>query len=403
MTQCRDWLATLWRASFKGVSFWVERDAEIPGRRIAVHRFPMRDTPYLEDMGEDVRRFSVTAYVASDTADTEATALVAAIAAKGAGTLVLPTHGPLTVRALPGRRDRSKDSHGYIAFELEFIREGAATGLITAGLAASLVFAAVSTLASVAASAFGRANVSGQPDRVASGAAATLQEAAATLEAVRTTYPVTSDASATARAAIETLHDDAATLVSRSTGADGAAATQLYEIASTLVGGMEAEDALAAVTDIVEFGLDSETATGTATDLAQAAAEAEAARAMRLAVLAAYGEALMAATFADRPSGISARALAAERFGAEMARCIGGLDAELYVALAELRGLVCDYLTRLITDLAPVAQVEAPRMLSSIWWAWRLYGDPTRADEIVARNRLPHPSFVPRTFEALVS
>lgn len=402
MTQCRDWLATLWRASFKGVSFWVERDAEMPGRRIAVHRFPMRDVPYLEDMGEDVRRFSVSAYVASDTADAEAAALVAAIAAKGAGTLVLPTHGPLTVRALQARRDRSKDAHGYIAFELDFIREGAATGLVTVGQVASLVYAAVTTLAGAAAGVFAGAHVSGLPDRVATGAAAVLQDAAATLEAVRTTYPVAAEASATARAAIEALHDDAGTLVSRSAGADGAAATRLYEIASTLVGGMEADDALAAVADMVEFGLDAAAASGTATDRAQAAAEAEAARAMRLAVLAAYGEALMAATFADRPSGISARALAAERFGAEMARCIGGPDAELYVALAELRGLVCDYLTRAITDLAPVAQVEAPRMLPSIWWAWRLYGDPTRADEITARNRLPHPSFVPRTFEALV-
>ena len=43
VTIARDWLTTLWAASFKGVPLKVERDAEAAGRRIRIHEFPMRD------------------------------------------------------------------------------------------------------------------------------------------------------------------------------------------------------------------------------------------------------------------------------------------------------------------------------------------------------------------------
>ncbi|MFG1332019.1 DNA circularization N-terminal domain-containing protein [Xanthobacter autotrophicus] len=399
---CRDWLSTLWPASFRGVPFFVSHDEEAPGRRLVIHEFPNRDTPFIEDLGEAARHFAVDAYVASDSADGQAAALVAAIARKGAGTLVLPTHGPIQVRALTGARQRDKDTHGYIAVRIEFVKEGALSGLATVGLAASQVFAAVSALASVASAVFAATSVAGWPARVADAAAGTLQEAAATFEAVRTTYAVDGAVSATVRDAVATLADDASTLVTPA-GADGAAAEQLFAIAAALFGGMEPADALRAIADITDFGISDAAVGRTRAAVAAAAASEAAARAMRLAVLAAYAEVLMASSFVDRPSGITARAQVAERFGAEMARCVGGPDAELFVALAGLRGQVCDYLTRLITDLAPVATVEAPRTMPSLWWAWRLYGDPARAEEIVARNRLPHPSFVPVTFEALVS
>jgi prophage DNA circulation protein len=71
------------------------------------------------------------------------------------------------------------------------------------------------------------------------------------------------------------------------------------------------------------------------------------------------------------------------------------------VAIQDLRGRVAEYLSRLINDLAPVITVEAARQLPSLYWGYRLYGDPARGAEIVARNGVRHPSFVPATFQAL--
>ena len=75
MTIARDWLNSLWPASYKGVPFQVDSDSEKGGRRKAVHQFPGRDDYFIEDLGGDKREFSVTAYLASDTADIDAAAL----------------------------------------------------------------------------------------------------------------------------------------------------------------------------------------------------------------------------------------------------------------------------------------------------------------------------------------
>src|SRR5258708_18683841 len=127
MTIARDWLNTLWPASYKGVPFHVESDTEKGGRRKAVHKYPGRDDPFIEDMGEDQRDFNVTAYVASDAADADAATVIATCAQPGAGTLVLPAHGPISVQCFTFERKREKDKHGYIALDLYFVRDGAAT------------------------------------------------------------------------------------------------------------------------------------------------------------------------------------------------------------------------------------------------------------------------------------
>ena len=39
--------------------------------------------------------------------------------------------------------------------------------------------------------------------------------------------------------------------------------------------------------------------------------------------------------------------------------------------------------------------------MPSLFVAWRLYQDPARVRELVDRNKVPHPSFMPNRFEAL--
>jgi prophage DNA circulation protein len=109
----------------------------------------------------------------------------------------------------------------------------------------------------------------------------------------------------------------------------------------------------------------------------------------------------MRRTYTSRQEGVTARAMAAERFEVELDDTTGAANAALFVAIQNLRGRVVDYLSRLITDLAPVVTVEASRQMPSLFWAWRLYADPTRSDEPVARNQVRHPSFMPTVFQAL--
>ena len=128
---------------------------------------------------------------------------------------------------------------------------------------------------------------------------------------------------------------------------------------------------------------------------------AAAAQLVRLAALAALTDAVLRADYPSRPDGVAARTMLADYYGREIEQAAGADYADLYVALVEARGAAIDYLSRLIADLAPVITIDAPTGMPSLYWAYRLYADPARGGELVARNNVRHPSFMPATFSAL--
>lgn len=122
MSQCRDWLRTLWPASYKGVAFFFETDDEEGGRGLVIHKFPNRDEPYLEDLGEEPRFYEGSAYVTGEAADRLAVAFTEALASRGPGSLVVPIRGPVLVRCQTFQRRHDKDRMGYVAFRVKFVR-----------------------------------------------------------------------------------------------------------------------------------------------------------------------------------------------------------------------------------------------------------------------------------------
>lgn len=406
----RNWLTTLWPSSFKGVPFWSERTQEMGGRRVVEHEFPMRDEPFLEDLGEALRKFDVTAYVASDSADAEAAALAAVCAARGPGLLVLPVQGQVLVRCLEFARDHEKDRLGYIAFNLKCTREGASFSIASVASLANLVFLAADALSIASAFSFARSFLTNGlgslqlpfVDFVVGAAEDALRDGVAVLEAIRTSEPVETIASARQRDAIQLLFDEIPAILA-DPATSGLTAGGLVSIARALGDAMPPATALRAFEAILtDQSYSSMLAPNYPTLNLKAAAinQAAAHKALRLAALAAYSEAVPRLDLEDRPSAITIRANIAEYFEAEL-ELLPAAESELARTLTATRDAVVDYLSRAILDLAPVMNVEANLSMPSLFWAWRLYQDPSRSTEIVGRNRVPHPSFMPTLFEAL--
>src|SRR5262245_59263736 len=57
------WRERLRPASFRNAIFHVEVGGKTSGRRIALHEYPKRDTPFAEDMGRRTRVYDITGYV----------------------------------------------------------------------------------------------------------------------------------------------------------------------------------------------------------------------------------------------------------------------------------------------------------------------------------------------------
>ncbi len=203
-------------------------------------------------------------------------------------------------------------------------------------------------------------------------------------------------------AALVALYNALPVLVSGVTGVDPSVVPALFSLARGIGGAMDPADAAAAFAYAVDALPDAPPPPTSAQNRIDDAANMEiVARVGRMVLLAPYAEALTAIAFATRADGVTARVEAVDRYGREIDLSTGPGGGDLSVRLAASRDSVVEYLSQVITTLAPVITVSAQVSLPSLVWAWKLYRDPTRAPELVARNSVPHPSYMPLRFEAL--
>lgn len=122
----RDWIRTLPRASFRGAEFYAEQeDLQNAGRRVAEHDYAKSEDHSTEDMGRNTRRFRFDAYVASDTADTDAQALIELCSQPGDGELVLQMLGRYTVKCTEASASAANTGKlGYVKLTLAFVESG---------------------------------------------------------------------------------------------------------------------------------------------------------------------------------------------------------------------------------------------------------------------------------------
>lgn len=418
MAECRDWASTLRRASYRGVSFFVESDDVATGRRVVVHEFPHRDDPYIEDLGRKANTIQVSAYVTGSDIEAQEAALRAACGMPGPGQLSIPL-GRFLVHCQDCSRNFTKDRLGYVAFSLGFVRDGTVAGPFPLGSFLRAVEFGLSELLTPlrAAVAMTYSSVR-QPAFVAEAGAARVRELAVILEDGRRRTTTSGTAASEWREAIVDLYANATTLaVAGSSGrtwtptsvssatieaSTDALVEAVWDVTGLINQAANADDAERLLRSILEFGVEWVPPALTTDARRREAANDEALGALvRVSVLARWINAMMARTYPDRPSGKQALADVAEYVDNELMRLSSWQQYDVYSQIADLRKKAVAYFQRLITDLAPVLTFETSARMPSLYWACRLYNDAGRAQELADRNRAIHPSFLPESFEAL--
>ena len=120
-------------ASFRGVPFGVLAGETKVGRRNAVHEYPYRDEPWVEDLGRASRKFSFTAFLVQDAliygggdVTVQRDLLLAVCEQPDSGILIHPTLGILNVSLLEPVGIREKwDKGRYFEIDFSFIESGA--------------------------------------------------------------------------------------------------------------------------------------------------------------------------------------------------------------------------------------------------------------------------------------
>lgn len=123
-----DWRDRLRDASFRGVPFSVEDDDASFGRRVQLHEYPNRDKPWAEDLGRAARRLTINAYVIGGDYADQRDRLIAAVETNGPGTLVHPQYGEMQGSINGTVKVSHSSAEGRMArISFEFVESGELT------------------------------------------------------------------------------------------------------------------------------------------------------------------------------------------------------------------------------------------------------------------------------------
>lgn len=95
------WRDNIRPASFRGIPFKVDMSQFTSGRRVALHEFPDRDDAFPEDLGGVGKSFRVDGHILGDDYFEQKTNLLAALEKQGPGELIHPYFGTLLVQIGP--------------------------------------------------------------------------------------------------------------------------------------------------------------------------------------------------------------------------------------------------------------------------------------------------------------
>jgi prophage DNA circulation protein len=110
--------------SFRGAVFYTRQAGTAGGRRNIVHEFPLQEMPYTEDLGRSARQYNLELYVIGPDYMDARDALINALEAVGAGTLVHPWLGSVSVVVVDYRLTESTAQGGMATFTVSFAESG---------------------------------------------------------------------------------------------------------------------------------------------------------------------------------------------------------------------------------------------------------------------------------------
>ncbi len=377
-------------ASFRGVAFFVDTAERGGGRRTVVHEFPLRDDPFVEDLGRRARTFRVDGYVLGDDYLSQRDALLAALEdTAGPGELVHPYHGVRRAICVNMSVRESRGDGGIATFAIEFAETPTQAPVPTEVVdsAEQVGTSADETVAATETELVEQYDPDGLPAFALASAETALKQASAALtEKLAPVVTATQElAELTGRVALLTA--EASSLVRQPAnilGAFRAAITGLVDTAAAAPGALM--DALfeAYLADL-GAAIDPITATRVRelenqTALIGALRRVMAIEAARLAPLVPYAT-------------IEEATAARDQVAAILEEQAGVAGDTAYPALVDLRSQVL----RAVpggSAFARVTSVTRNVSIPSLLLAYQLYGSVDLELDVIARNGIRHPGFV---------
>ena len=382
------WIDNLQPASFRGVPFHVESDTLSAGRRVQTHEYPGRDKPYTEDIGRASRKGSIEAFLIGNDYMAARDRLLAALEQGGPGELVHPWYGRMSISVDDGCRVRHGARDGrYCAITISFVEAGELAYPTAAASTAAQSLQAADALKTSALDDFvSKFSIDNLPDFGVLGAVNSATAMLGKLD--NALFHMEGVLKTPAR-----LMGDLNTLLL----APQSYAQKLFGIFASGAGylslGDKRDTSRAQTTAASAKQFPAPQSSGSLTPTRQRMQDNEAALAAltrRAVIVQAAGMAAVSG-IPVHDDGVALRTgltavIEEEGYTAS--------DA-VYTALCDLRARVHADITEKLRNSARLRTFTPREVVPALVLAHDLYEDPERGDEIVARNNIRHPGFVP--------
>lgn len=387
--------------AFRGVPFHLKSSTRTGGRRTVLDEYPLRDEPSTQDMGRKARQFNLSMTVIGKDYMVQRDQLISALEAFGPGTLMHPFYGEMQVAVLGDYSiEESTEQGGLARITQNFVEDHGKPRPDNQPVPGALVNQSADQVQTDAVAEFEEEfSITGYAGFVADEAIAALQNATDSVADLGGLLSGSSQFSSRYQRLTGSLQ--------RLLLSPGNLATSLLGMVRGISVTNSPLAAFRAQAGLFNLGRSAKPVRGAgyATSsraqqaknqtaiyrLLERAAASEAARLATGRPLDENGKRLPGVTYDNRNQAVESRDLIL----AELDRQMLVATPERYRALARLAATLVADLNRQATSLAPLAQYQPQITQPALLIAHRLYGDARRADDIVVRNRISHPGFVP--------
>lgn len=393
------WRDRLQPASFRGVPFHVDRSSGTGGRRVAVHEYAGQSGYDTEDLGGKAVEQTLSAFLIGPDYDIARSELLRAIEAEGAGTLVHPHDGTMSVRITNYTWNISTRQGGFCRFDLRFVKESRRRPSAVTNTAAVLATASADTAAVAQVAFVEKFSVAGSADAVSQSAIDILGDAVSAMRRVNGKVNAQVAAIQGVAADIDAIGSELSDLILAPATLISSAAS----VVSSLFGSFNTiKEAFNAYENLlagfrINRPIKRTAANGVETATRARMADNQAAISDAMVTVALVGMANLIASgaqpFSSWEQAVSIRNALLDELSDKAAGT--GMTWEEYNALSRLQSALHQRIDEVAPGLQRIEQVRLQRPLPALALAHKVYGDARRADELAARNGISNPLFMP--------
>ncbi len=389
------WKEKLQPASFRGAKFFVDTAEVRFGRRNQLHEYPKRDEPYSEDLGKKAREYTFNAYILGDDYFRDRDALIKAIEEDATpGTLVHPTLGSKLVVPRDCSDSYSNKEGGIEYLTLTFAEAGEKKFPASGLNLKSLVGARSEGLISAATSRFEQVyKVADYIDDVAIDANVLVEDFLNVIDDALKLGSVIDPFYSAYKGTIGAFRNTIESLIPDPIRLGG----NIADTVTGLTGVFSSPElALKAQAKVFEYGNGFKTISETTPTKAQKAANQEIMVSLvRSIALSQIAVSVAAMEFPSKQDAMAQRDAVVEKFEQEIDRAGDTGEDDIYQALEDLQGAMVREVNQRAIALPNLRTIKLQDFVPALVLAYRLYKDSSRDQEIVDRNRIRNPLFVP--------